>query len=167
MFTVPSEILRYPRYDTKAIQDHPVWSKLKMAAASMDLSRDSSVNLFFFGVIHYDWNHWCAVGVNFKTSEVVIYDPQNTGDRFDAIKGFLKTQVLPLLPAPESPKRFRFTRIDLAPQLDDYNCGVFVLLFIELQLYGVQVTGLDSEIRSREAMEFFHYRYLSLILASM
>ncbi|ETO79259.1 hypothetical protein F444_06016 [Phytophthora nicotianae P1976] len=67
----------------------------------------------------------------------------------------------------ESPKRFRFTRIDLAPQLDDYNCGVFVLLFIDLQLYGVQVTGLDSESLSREAMEFFRYRHLSLILASM
>ncbi|ETP41109.1 hypothetical protein F442_11664 [Phytophthora nicotianae P10297] len=67
----------------------------------------------------------------------------------------------------ESPKRFQFTRIDLAPQLDDYNCGVFVLLFIDLQLYGVQVTGLDSESLSREAMEFFRYRHLSLILASI
>ncbi|ETI50514.1 hypothetical protein F443_05971 [Phytophthora nicotianae P1569] len=138
MFTVPSEILRYPWYDTKANQNHPVWSKLKMAAASMDLSRDSSVKLFFIGVIHYDWNHWFSQDAGAST--------------FDDT---------------ESPKRFRFTRIDLAPQLDDYNCGVFVLLFIDLQLYGVQVTGLDSESLSREAMEFFRYRHLSLILASM
>ncbi|ETL77693.1 hypothetical protein L917_21375 [Phytophthora nicotianae] len=115
MFTVPSEILRYPRYDTKAIQDHPVWSKLKMAAASMDLSRDSSVKLFFIGVIHYDWNHWCAVGVNFKTSEVVIYDPQNTGHRFDAIKGFLKTQVLPLLTTPNRRSDFGLHELTWRP----------------------------------------------------
>lgn len=44
---------------------------------------------------------------------------------------------------------------------------VFVLLFVELQLYGVHVTGLDSESGIRQTMEFFRYRYLSLILSSM
>ncbi|KAF4147078.1 hypothetical protein GN958_ATG03707, partial [Phytophthora infestans] len=67
---------------------------------------------------------------------------------------------------PKSPKRYRFKSVDYcAPQYDSYNCGIFILLFFEICLYGDEPAGIEGN--SSAAMQFFRYRYLSHILASM
>lgn len=41
----------------------------------------------FFSVLNFDLNHWCAVAVDFNSTEVNIYDPQQIGDRFKIPEG--------------------------------------------------------------------------------
>lgn len=105
------------------------------------------------------------MAVDFNECVVIIYDPQETGNRFDALKNYLVAELFPFLLKPPSPKRLRTKRIGYVPLLDDYNCGVFVLLFFELVLFRVEPIGFEGNIKP--AMQFFRYRYLSHILTSM
>ncbi|ETK95789.1 hypothetical protein L915_01318 [Phytophthora nicotianae] len=137
IFTIPSDVLRFPSFDSQWIKSYPVWEQLKTAASTMKLETEK---LFFFGVIIYDLNHWCAVSVNLSRGDVRVYDPQQTGDRFKFLQTFLTAQVLPLLPQMKSPKRFRFQQIEWIPQLDNYNCGIFQDLDLILAgLWGLQL----------------------------
>ncbi|KAG2966134.1 hypothetical protein PC118_g19352 [Phytophthora cactorum] len=43
------------------IKANSVWEQLKTAASSMDLETEK---LFFFGVMNYDFIHWCDVSAN-------------------------------------------------------------------------------------------------------
>jgi hypothetical protein len=91
---------------------------------------------------------------------VTIFDPQKTGNRFNALRTYLSAALIPLLPTPPSPKRYRFKQVEWVTQMDTYNCGVFVILFFELLILDVQPTGLDTTL----AMQYFRYRLLSHVL---
>ncbi|KAG3003799.1 hypothetical protein PC119_g15827 [Phytophthora cactorum] len=59
--TLPSDILRFPVFVSEWIKANSVWEQLKTAASSMDLETEK---LFFFGVMNYDFIHWCDVSAN-------------------------------------------------------------------------------------------------------
>ncbi|OWY99920.1 hypothetical protein PHMEG_00028997, partial [Phytophthora megakarya] len=121
IFTIPNDILRFPEFNRDEITEQDVWKQLKTCA---DNSIWEHERLFFFAVMSYNLDHWCAVAVNFTKNEVVIYDPQQTQDRYDALKGYLKEELIPLLPAGNPDKRRKFKRVEWLSQLDNYNCGI-------------------------------------------
>ncbi|KAG3079892.1 hypothetical protein PI124_g19464 [Phytophthora idaei] len=75
----------------------------------MNLEKDK---LLFFAALNYDLNHWCAVTVNFGSNDVKIYDPQQSETVFKCLRTYLSSELLPLLPQPAPPKRFRFTQCE-------------------------------------------------------
>ncbi|OWY91700.1 hypothetical protein PHMEG_00039617 [Phytophthora megakarya] len=173
VFTIPADILRFPHFDPHSIKAQHVWKEMEDTATVMNLIGETSVEnatesrkrLIFVAVINVDLNHWCAVAVDYKEYTVNIYDPQQTGGRYEALRTFLSSELIPLLPRPRSPKRLRFKQMETTPQLDNYNCGVFVLLFFGRLLSGLEPTALEGSIRP--AMQFSWYRILSHILTSM
>ncbi|KAF4129558.1 Ulp1 protease family C-terminal catalytic domain-containing protein [Phytophthora infestans] len=164
VFSIPSDVLRFPNFHVESIKHQVVWKDLKNARASMDLDKD---RLLFFAAINYGLNHWCAVTVDFNSNEVKVYDPQQAGDRFKQLRAYLKSELLSRLPQLESPKRFRFTRCQWLTQLDNYNCGVFVLMFFELCILGYDFAPSDLEGKISPAMQFYRYRYLSQRIIAM
>ncbi|KAE9033356.1 hypothetical protein PR003_g10551 [Phytophthora rubi] len=156
IFTIPCDVLRFPRFDADMIKEQAAWGNLKDAAAHMDLKTQ---RLLFFAVVNYDLKHWCAVAVDSNSNDVNVYDPQQNGQRFEHLRTCLKSELLPKLPQPESPKRFRFTQTEWLTQLDNYNCGVFI--------YGREQETNRIEGHIRPAMQFFRYRFLSHVLTSM
>ncbi|KAF1772690.1 hypothetical protein GQ600_7510 [Phytophthora cactorum] len=85
----------------------------------------------------------CGCGLQFQRCEGLR--PQQTGDRFKHLRTYLKIDLRPLLPQLESPKRFRFTRYEWVTQLDNYNCGIFILMFFELYILGYDNAPSDLE----------------------
>ncbi|ETN01922.1 hypothetical protein PPTG_23989 [Phytophthora nicotianae INRA-310] len=92
---------------------------------------------------------------------------QRTGDRFEALRKYMHADLVPLLPEPPSPKRYKSKQLEWMAQVDSYNCGVFVITFFEMLLLNVTVTGSDSPSESAIAMHYFRYRFLDHILSSM
>ncbi|KAF4127939.1 Ulp1 protease family C-terminal catalytic domain-containing protein [Phytophthora infestans] len=62
------------------------------------------------------------------------------------MRRYLKAEVFPLLPKLKSPKRYRFQRAEGIPQLDNYSCGIFVLMFLEIVFTVVSWTELKERL---------------------
>ncbi|GMF53467.1 unnamed protein product [Phytophthora fragariaefolia] len=83
IFTIPCDVLRFPRFDVDMIKEQPVWNDLREAASHVDLKTQ---RLLFFAVVNYDLNHWCGVAVDFNSYDVKVYDPQQNGQIFKLLK---------------------------------------------------------------------------------
>lgn len=98
-----------------------------------------------FGVINYNLNHCCAVAVDSRENKICICDPQQTGNRYKELRAYLKEELLSFLPQPKSPKRYRFKSVDYCTtQHDSYNCGIFILWFFQMCLYGDEPAGIEG-----------------------
>ncbi|GMF35657.1 unnamed protein product [Phytophthora fragariaefolia] len=142
VYAIPSHVLRFPVFDHKTVHEKGVWMKLRSALEIRSGTGEcQQKEVCFFAVIYYNAEHWCAAAVNFAEYSITIFDPQQTGDRFAALRTYLRAELVPLLPIPPSPKRYSFKQVDWVVQLDTYNCGLFVVLFFELLLLGVVPEG--------------------------
>jgi hypothetical protein len=86
LFNIPSHLLRYPEYDRDSLRDQGPWSRLQAALDRNLWESDrsdgrvdavpSKRKLWFFSVVHYDSDHWCAIAVDFAEFSVTFFDPQ-------------------------------------------------------------------------------------------
>ncbi|KAF4145081.1 Ulp1 protease family C-terminal catalytic domain-containing protein [Phytophthora infestans] len=172
IFCIPSYMMRFPSVDNQFIAESKVLVNLRDAVKRMNLwgetAPDTAVSgpekpVWLFAVILYASDHWCSTAVNFNELTITIFDPQVTGDRFETLRRYLRDELVPLLPLPPSPKRYRFKRVEWVTQVDDYHCGVFVIMFFEMLLLDVVPTGFDTST----ALQYFRYRYISQIVSTM
>ncbi|KAF4133550.1 Ulp1 protease family C-terminal catalytic domain-containing protein [Phytophthora infestans] len=172
IFCIPSYMMRFPSVDNQFIAESKVLVNLRDAVKRMNLWGETAPYtavsgpekpVWLFAVILYASDHWCATAVNFNELTITIFDPQLTGDRFETLRRYLRDELVPLLPLPPSPKRYRFKRVEWVTQVDDYNCGVFVIMFFEMLLLDVVPTGFDTST----ALQYFRYRYISQIVSTM
>ncbi|KAE9331193.1 hypothetical protein PF008_g15556 [Phytophthora fragariae] len=96
-----------------------------------------------------------------NSSAELVKDIQNI-NRIDRIGALVEAQVVPELPEPTS--RYVYTihaERQFQKQTDNYNCGVFVLLFIELAISDGSLGNVVGDgVVIKSAMQFFRYRYL-------
>lgn len=121
------------------------------------LSRDG-VEYAVFPLL-FGSNHWCCVFARVSSREVYYYDPMCSNYAHEAYL-FAHDKTRRILPA-NGPAQYRVRRFDSAigSQLDNYNCGIYVLLAAESFVHG-RNTGLLN----RASLQFFRYRYLSMCL---
>ncbi|KAF4142281.1 Ulp1 protease family C-terminal catalytic domain-containing protein [Phytophthora infestans] len=171
IFAVPSYLIRYPEFDREEVSQSEVWHQIRAAAEQKKLWSDDAPStvyddrgkpLWLFAVTLYRNEHWCAVAVNFNDLTITVLDPQRTGDRYEALRKYLYADLVPLLPQPPSPKRYRFKQLEWMTQVDSYNCGVFVIMFFEMLLLDVAVVGSESASESTIAMQYFRYRFIAI-----
>ncbi|KAG3094686.1 hypothetical protein PI125_g16502 [Phytophthora idaei] len=128
LFTMPSNIMRFPVTDPVWLQKQTVWEEMRVAYQTTDL--ESKCHLYF-AIVCFELDHWCAVVINLGTGDGKIYDPQETSDRYAKLQTYLKAELVPLLPPLPSPKSYRFQQHTWMRQQDNCNYGLFILLFLE------------------------------------
>ncbi|KAE9040998.1 hypothetical protein PR003_g4761 [Phytophthora rubi] len=160
VLTVPSNWLCLPELPTshRVSTIPPAFETLKSVGAQGVDDQD----VFLVAVINVDENHWCGVAVVIKSESITIFDPQQNTNRIDRIGALVEAQVVPELPEPTS--RYVYTihaERQFQKQTDNYNCGVFVLLFIELAISDGSLGNVVGDgVVIKSAMQFFRYRYL-------
>ncbi|POM81417.1 Hypothetical protein PHPALM_614 [Phytophthora palmivora] len=146
-----SHVLRFPIFDQKLPQEQTVWMHLNSAFANASTKdKAQQKQMGFFVVIHYNADHWCAAAVNFAEFSITIFDPNQTGDRFAALRTYLKAELVPLLPSPPTPNKWVGLFIN--------NCGLFVIVFFEHLL--LEVVPVGEGMDTSTTMQFFRYRYI-------
>ncbi|KAG3157869.1 hypothetical protein PI126_g8110 [Phytophthora idaei] len=126
LFTMPSNIMRFPVTDPVWLQEQTVWEEMRVAYQTTDLE---SKSLLYFAIVCFELDLWCAVMINLGTGDGKIYDPQETSDRYAKLQTYLKAELVPLLPPLPSPKRYRFQQHTWMRKQDNYNCGLFIYCF--------------------------------------
>lgn len=114
--------------------------------------------------VNVDGNHWCALVANVSAGIVTVFDPQQCRDRIKQLKAVAVKEIFPLLPGRET--GYKFAVFPSMTQVDNYNCGLFVLIFFEAMLSGSSVSDIDDDDDRKELMQLFRYKYLCYSLSN-
>lgn len=103
-------------------------------------------------------DHWCGIVVHVERQEILHYDPMASSYTLVARKVALE---LSRLGAEHYGSQFRVRAYEASSgiQLDNYNCGVFLLLFAEETILGKRVGRVY-----RHTLQYLRYRYLCMCL---
>ncbi|KAF4130592.1 hypothetical protein GN958_ATG20174, partial [Phytophthora infestans] len=82
IFSIPSDVLRFPQIDADLIKQRAIWKDLENIRSNMDLDKD---RLLFLAAKTHGLNHW------FTT-------PPQAGDRFKQLRAYLKSELRSRLP---------------------------------------------------------------------
>jgi hypothetical protein len=97
--------------------------------------------------------------INCASEDIVFYDPMGSSHSEDVKT--IANDIVPLLPAPTKRRRYYVHpyNADLGIQLDNYNCGLFVLVACEIYC-GASSPGPNE----RALLQYLRYRYLCMCL---
>ena len=114
--------------------------------------------------LHFDDpEHWCGVVVDFETYTLTTFDPFQDLDRYSLIDNWVVQHLIPATPRLKT-ARFHFKRFSQVQQLDNFNCGVLVLLFFECCVHNT--SGIELGAGSLQAtLKHARYRYLAMNMA--
>ncbi|KAG1702270.1 hypothetical protein DVH05_010060 [Phytophthora capsici] len=103
-------------------------------------------------------NHWCSVMMDLSQIEVFIYDPMNStyGVNIRPLIEKLVAMVPDFVPRKY---RTRAYQSDLGVQVDNYNCGIYMLVAFEI------FCGAESlSLLSKKEIQYLRYRYLCMCI---
>ncbi|KAJ0393147.1 hypothetical protein ATCC90586_010410 [Pythium insidiosum] len=116
--------------------------------------------------IHFDDpEHWCGLVFDIATNTFTSFDPLPSVDRYSTIEWWVGKHLIPCLPRLHQaiPQSKRFTSLQ---QQDSYNCGVLVLLFLEIVLKGI-ATAYFAPDKLKHTLQYARYRYLCMGLGEL
>ncbi|GMF40503.1 unnamed protein product [Phytophthora fragariaefolia] len=108
--------------------------------------------------INCNGNHWCSIVVRLETSEVCYYDPMHSS-YVVSVRAVAETLATMLPKPPISRYRVRLYDADLGTQLNNYNCGMYLLLAFEMFVGARGIETLD-----RKLVQYLRYRYLRMCI---
>ena len=94
-------------------------------------------------------NHWCGVVIDRNCGVVCYYDPASS--YAGELEAIARQKVLRVTDNHYRVRRF----VPDAVQLDNYNCGVFLLMFFESYVAGSGFAGFD-----RDGLQCIRLRYM-------
>ncbi|EGZ09354.1 hypothetical protein PHYSODRAFT_304928 [Phytophthora sojae] len=146
---VPANVIRMPHMDLELARGQSAFKFATAQAVPPAM------------VVNVNANPWCSVIVDLSTSTITVFDSQQCGDRLVALHKLIQDKIEPLFP----PRHYRNRTYSTFAIRDNYNCGVGVLVFFEEFLSGNLARCVTGS--TRDAMQYFRYRYLSKIIAGL
>jgi len=134
--------------------------KLQLA----ELFEDGREKGLIVSVLNFANLHWCCVIINFKTNELVLFDPLQMRAVYSFINKTVKTEYAPFMRGVYcNMKELQYTAF---AQRDAYNCGIYVIEFIHHYMAGT-LSAFQSEERDdleEKRTGLRRLEYLSIIL---
>ena len=113
-----------------------------------------------------DVNHWCGIVADLDKGLVTVFDPQQASDRIARLRYVAVNEIIPLLPPRGNDLRaYKTSTFSKMTQVDNYNCGVFVLTFFEAMLTESKTSNLEDNDERVAIMQLFRLKYLCYALA--
>ena len=114
---------------------------------------------FLLVPVHVDRNHWCGICTDVVTGVIMGFDPQQAFDRIARLQALVTKQIVPLPPSPKAGRSYKTKALtNVTAQVDNYNCGVYVLQFFESMLTSKTMVDLHAAANRVEMMQCYRFK---------